>query len=63
MRWLRSVLLFGIIDEGQKYEVCLNAKDGPANKAIIVIKSELKDILITWDLCLCSYTYMNIDDY
>ena len=60
---LRGALLFGIIDKGQKYEIELNAEDGPANKTIIVIKNELKDMLIAWDLCLCSYTYMNIEEY
>lgn len=53
---LRSVILFGIIEKSQKDSTASNAEGGPANKAIIAIKNEFKDMLVVWDLCLCPYT-------
>lgn len=53
---LRSIMLFGYVEEPQKDEVATVALNGPVNKALINIKKDLPNILINCDLCLCPYT-------
>ena len=51
-----AVLLFGIPAKKDEMATGAFAKDGIVQQAVIRIKSEVPDILVITDVCLCEYT-------
>ncbi|KAI8048185.1 delta-aminolevulinic acid dehydratase-like protein [Syncephalis plumigaleata] len=55
---LRSVIIFGVLDEEPKDELATMAdsEQGPVIPAIRLIRERYPDLLICCDVCLCAYT-------
>ncbi|KAI9594584.1 hypothetical protein BDF19DRAFT_444155 [Syncephalis fuscata] len=55
---LRSVILFGVLNDEPKDEIATMAdsEQGPVVPAIRLIRERYPDLLVSCDLCLCAYT-------
>jgi porphobilinogen synthase len=53
---VRSVLLFGLPDRKDDIGSAAYDADAPVQAAIRAIKREVRDLLVTTDVCLCEYT-------
>ncbi len=53
---VRGVLLFGVVDEKDDTGECAARSDGIVQQTIRAIKSELPDMCVFTDICLCGYT-------
>jgi porphobilinogen synthase len=55
---LKSILVFGVIDNLTKDETGTNAdsKKNPVIKALPILRQKFPDLLIACDVCLCPYT-------
>lgn len=58
-RGLKSVILFGVIDDEKKKDETGSAADAassPVIKAVRILRANYPDLLVCCDLCLCAYT-------
>lgn len=53
---IKAVLIFGVPEKKDNYGTSSYNKDGIVQKAVEVIKKNIKDIIVITDVCLCGYT-------
>ena len=53
---LKSIMLFGVVDESEKDSCGSKASDSPVNRALVALKKDFPDLFLITDLCICPYT-------
>ncbi|NQT92298.1 MAG: porphobilinogen synthase [Lentisphaerae bacterium] len=53
-----GILIFGLVENSEKDEsgTAAHAEDGAVQKAVLAVRKEFPDLVVSTDVCLCAYT-------